>query len=234
MNRYAQRSDRQELIDAPDVPFNDWHACLRELDVINTWLGGHRITLAGVQQLLPAGTGAVTIAEIGCGGGDNLKAIHTWSRAAGRPFRYIGIDQNEACIDFARNNCRALPDVEFICSDYALVSFRGDPPDIIFSSLFCHHFTNAQLVSMLAWLQQHAGSGFFINDLQRHPVAYHAIRLLTTAFSRSYLVRHDAPVSVLRGFRSSEWKALLRQAGITRYHIQWKWAFRYLITVPHE
>lgn len=233
MNLYAERSALKELIDAPGIPFEDWRVCLRELNTVNTWLGGHRITVQGVRELLPAAAAPLTIAEIGCGGGDNLKAIHAWNRKRKLPVRYIGIDISKACIDFARDNCKGLPDARFIHADYRDVEFNDDRPDIIFSSLFCHHFTNEQLVFMLSWLKHQAKTGFFVNDLHRHPVAYHAIRLLTALFSSSYLVRNDGPVSVLRGFRKKEWQALMQQAGITRYRLQWKWAFRYLITVQN-
>ncbi|MBS1567088.1 MAG: SAM-dependent methyltransferase, partial [Bacteroidetes bacterium] len=107
---------------------------------------------------------------------------------------------------------------------------------IIFSSLFCHHFTDEELHDMLPWMQCNALAGFFINDLHRHPLAYYSIKWLTAAFSRSYLVKNDAPLSVRRGFVKNEWQSILRQAGMNRYRLQWKWAFRWLlvVTAPHS
>jgi 2-polyprenyl-3-methyl-5-hydroxy-6-metoxy-1,4-benzoquinol methylase len=192
MSRYTQRSSQTELIDAPDIPFADWATCLRELNIINTKLGGHAITIQGVKHLLTSAS--ATIAEIGCGGGDNLKAIHKWNKNR-FPLRYIGIDLNKACTDFAMENCSDLPGAQFLNTDYKLVKFDNNKPDIIFSSLFCHHFTNEQLVEMLIWLNQNTKTGFFINDLQRHPLAYYSIKWLTSAFSNSYLVKNDAPIS---------------------------------------
>jgi ubiquinone/menaquinone biosynthesis C-methylase UbiE len=234
MNKYAARSLDTELIDEPGIPFAHWAECLKELDTVNTYLGGHKITVDGVQRLIKGKKSSVTIAEIGCGGGDNLKAIYRWSRANKIPASFIGIDINEACIDFAIENCSNIPGVKFITSDYRKIYFGEATPDIIFSSLFCHHFTNDQLVEMLVWLKQNTRRGFFINDLQRHPVAFHSIKWLTKLFSRSYLVRNDAPISVMRGFSRKEWETLLSEAGITKYSIQWKWAFRYLITVNND
>ena len=83
-------------------------------------------------------------------------------------------------------------------------------------------------------MKRNSLKGFFINDLQRHPFAYHSIKMLTKLFSRSYLVKNDGPVSVLRGFRRREWVQLLHEAGITNYSIRWRWAFRYLIVVKNE
>jgi len=79
-------------------------------------------------------------------------------------------------------------------------------------------------------MEVNARSGWFINDLHRHYLAYHSIRWLTKWFSKSYLVKNDAPLSVLRGFNRREWLELLRQADVRHGKVQWKWAFRWLIS----
>jgi hypothetical protein len=143
--------------------------------------------------------------------------------------RVTGIDYNAHCIRVAGEKWEG-GHAEWIHSDYRNVSFENGKPDIIFSSLFCHHFTDEELVQQLRWMETNAGGGWFINDLQRHPVAWYAIRRLTGWWSRSYLVKNDAPLSVLRGFSRAEWKELLGKAGIAHYSLQWKWAFRWLVT----
>jgi hypothetical protein len=119
---------------------------------------------------------------------------------------------------------------EWVYADYRKVSFARDKPDIIFSSLFCHHFTDPELTDQLRWMEANAGMGWFINDLQRHRLAYYSIRLLTAAFSGSYLVKNDAPLSVLRGFSKAEWGRLLAAAGMDDCRVSWQWAFRWLVT----
>lgn len=228
MINLTQRSYQKELMDADDISFDAMSQTLKELNVVNTRLGGHAITLKGVQSFLITKK-AITICEIGCGGGDNLFAIHKYCAKNNIPVRFIGIDMNTQCIAFAKQQYPQL-DSEWICSDYALVNFADNKPDIIFSSLFCHHFTNDQLVPMLQWLKQNSREGFFINDLQRHWLAYYLIKYITRIFSKSYLVKNDACLSVARGFHKKEWQQLFQQAGIMNYQINWKWAFRFLIT----
>lgn len=233
MNKFAQRYSGKELIDEPGIPFADWEVCLRELNAVNTYLGGHSITVEGVKALLPEKSDQkITVLEIGCGGGDNLKAIH---KSLGKKinFHFIGVDINKACTDFAARNCAGL-DAEFIYSDYKDVKFDSVKPAIIFNSLFCHHFPDNQLVEMLRWMRVNSTSGFFINDLQRNPVAHYSIMALTKIFSKSYLVKNDGPISVLRGFHRNEWESLLARAGVQNYSIRWRWAFRYLVHVKHE
>lgn len=226
------RSYEKELLDRDDIPFDAIEKNMQELDTINSWLGGHAITVNGLQQLLK-GKQQISIAEIGCGGGDNLLALCRYCRSRQIGVKFTGIDINAHCISIARRRLPG-PDASFILADYRNVVFGNDKPDIIFSSLFCHHFTDDQLVSMLQWMQSNSNCGFFINDLQRHPFAYHSIRLLTKWFSRSWLVKNDAPLSVLRGFTRAEWEGILQQAGIKNYSIRWKWAFRWLLVIGKD
>jgi len=226
---FSIRSYEKEWLDRDDIPFDDIKRNMLELDTINTWLGGHAISINGLKQLLNNRRQA-SICEIGCGGGDNLAALGRYCEKKGIGVTFTGIDINPHCVAFAKQKPQN-PRAAWQVSDYRLVKFGADKPDILFSSLFCHHFTDDELVYMLQWMRQNAKAGFFINDLQRHPLAYHSIRLLTRWFSRSYLVKNDAPLSVLRGFTRNEWTHLLRKAGIRDYSLRWKWAFRWLLIV---
>lgn len=228
------RTNTKELLDDAQVPFAAIQQNMKELNVINTLLGGHAITIKGVQKILGTFTPGkqVSICEIGCGGGDNLTAIAKWCTSNNISASFVGIDIKPACISFAKQQCSTF-NAEWIVADYIQCDFNQNKPDIIFSSLFCHHFKEEELVLMLQWMKENAGKGFFINDLHRHPLAYHSIKLLTKVFSKSYLVKNDAPLSVARAFTKTEWIQLLEWAGIKKYSLQWKWAFRYLITYCH-
>ncbi len=165
--------------------------------------------------------------EIGCGGGDNLRVIKNWAESKGINTNLSGVDINPECIEFAQKQ-KCNTGIQFICKDYRKVQFEYKK-HIIFSSLFCHHFSNEELASMLRWMKQESNLGFFINDLHRNALAYYSIKCLTRIFSKSYLVKNDAPLSVLRGFKKGEWKNLFHTAGITDFTIQWRWAFRWLV-----
>jgi len=233
MPDFSTRSYEKELLDRTDIPFDDIKRNMQELEVINARLGGHAITISGVKEILQETRGPLSICEIGCGGGDNLKAINDWCDKRKIAVKLTGIDINSECTGYARENCQALKSVHFITSDYLLVDFMNGKPDIIFSSLFCHHLNDQQFIAMLRWSKRNSGYGFFINDLHRHPLAWYSIKLLSSLFSKSYLVKHDAPLSVKRGFKRKELTALLHQAGIHHYTIKWKWAFRWLIVIKN-
>ncbi len=235
MPNLTNRSYQKEILDNNNIPFADIKQNMKELNTINTYLGGHAITIAGVKTLIERHTfnKPIRICEIGCGGGDNLKAIYDFCISKKLEVNFIGIDIKPECIAFASQQYPTLP-AQWITNDYRRTDFGNFQPDIIFSSLFCHHFYEAELVIMLQWMQRNAATGFFINDLQRHPLAWFSIKLITSLFSRSYLVKNDAPLSVARGFTKKEWEQLFKAAGISNFSIKWKWAFRYLITCSND
>lgn len=228
---FSVRSYTPELLDNDAIPAEDLYQNLRELDFINRWLGGHKVVLDGIRFFLKKNPllRSLSIMEIGSGGGDNLRETGILLNRKGIAYDLQGVDMKEDCVRFARQKT-TIPVTYQIC-DYKLADTASEKPQYIFNSLFCHHFTDDQLVKMLQWLFENAEKGFFIADLHRHPLAYYAIKWLTGLFSKSYLVRNDAPLSVLRGFRRKEWQHLMAQAGIRHYTIQWKWAFRWLIIV---
>jgi hypothetical protein len=246
MPDFTKRATQPELLDMPDIPFEEIQRNMHELDVINTWLGGHKITVRGIRSLLTRKSQApqriagadgtpLHICEIGCGGGDNLRAIEQWARRRGIAIRVTGIDINPHCIRYAQQRWDPRTKAEWIVSDYRTVSFE-DRPDITFSSLFCHHFDDASVPGILAWSADNSRLGFFINDLHRHPLAYYSIKWLTAAFSRSRLVRNDAPLSVAKGFSRGEWKTFIDKSLSGKafsVDIRWAWAFRWLLIGRH-
>lgn len=226
---YKKRSLQKEILDRENIPFEDIALNMQELNWINSNLGGHSITIDGFKKLAK-NKKTISVCEIGCGGGDNLNALYNYCRRNSIDVTFTGIDINKECIAFAKEKTN-IPNVEFIISDYKNVNFKTENPDIIFSSLFCHHFADEELVKMMHWMKENSKAGFFINDLHRHPVAYHFIKTTTSIFSKSYLVKNDAPLSVLRGFKKNEWNRILSKAKIKDFSITWKWAFRYLIVI---
>ncbi len=217
-----KKSYEKELLDADEIPKADLIRNLVELKFINTYLGGHDVIKKGLRKF--SETETLDVLEIGSGGGDNLSALQNY-----RPQnKYYGLDIKQVCIEYSQLKNKSI---NWILSDYSKLDQKFD---IIFNSLFCHHFEDNDLVEMLTWMNKNSRKGFFIGDLHRHPLAYYSIKFLTAMFSSSYLVKNDAPLSVKRSFTKSEWKTLLAKAGIKNYEIKWCWAFRWLVVVKKE
>lgn len=232
MPDFSRRSFAMEIMDNLTCSGEVVYQTLRELEFINRWLGGNRVTLGAVKNLLascPPDKRGISIADLGCGGGDMLKLLAKWGRKNNVMLTLIGIDANPHIIDFARENCQHYREISFETSDIFSPDFQQNKYDIIAGTLFYHHFQDEALVKFFSQLKHQARIGFVINDIHRHWLAYYSIRLLTELFSKSDMVKFDAPLSVLRAFTGKELTDILLRAGIQQYQLNWKWAFRWQV-----
>ena len=234
---FEVRSYKKELLDADDIPKELLFQNLRELEFINKYLGGHKVSLYGLKKIMVDKSKTYQILDIGCGGGDSLKAIAKWANNNNYKIKLTGIDLKQDCIDFAKKNSANI-NCSFICDDFrnALKDFENPKSEItiVHASLFCHHFTENDIVAFVKTCSEH-NAIFLVNDLERHPFAYYSIKFLTYLFSKSPLVKNDAPLSVLRGFKRKEWQSILNNAAMKNFSVKNRWAFRHLVTVyPNE
>lgn len=234
---FKRRSEQAELLDEPGLPDAALRRNLDELAFINKWLGGNAVVTNALDQLScqavfkPFSGKTLQIADVGSGGGDVLLQVARWARKKQIQARLTGIDANAFMVQYAAQKCRQHPNIRFLQHDIFSPEFTRQKYDIFICSLFCHHFTNEQLLQLFRQLAQQAQLAVIINDLHRHPLAYYSIKWLSAAFSKSYLVKHDAPLSVLRAFREQELKQLLQEAGLRHYSLRWMWAFRWQLII---
>jgi 2-polyprenyl-3-methyl-5-hydroxy-6-metoxy-1,4-benzoquinol methylase len=233
MPDFSVRSSEEEIMDDLNCSGEVVHQTLRELEVINRLLGGNNVTIDGVARLLknhPQNV-PVVIADLGCGGGDILKLIALWGRRKKINLRLLGVDANPHITAFAENNTKDVQEISYKAEDIFSPSFCERKFDIVTGTLFFHHFSEQQLENFFRKLKAQVRMGIVINDIHRHWIAYHSIRLLTKYFSKSSMVKFDAPLSVCRAFKKSDWIEILQRAGISNYTIRWRWAFRWQIIV---
>lgn len=225
------RSSEPEIMD--DLSFSDSvvFQTLKELDVINKWLGGNSVTIAGLdiirRKYLRRGD-HLHIADLGCGSGTMLKMMVEWGRKNGIRIKVTGVDANPHIINYAESECDGYPEISFLAEDVFSEKFSRRKFDVVTSTLFFHHFDDSQLLDLFSQLKEQSLLALVINDLHRHWFAYHSISLLTAAFSSSYMVKNDARLSVARSFQRPELQNLLSAAGFSNVFLKWKWAFRYL------
>jgi 2-polyprenyl-3-methyl-5-hydroxy-6-metoxy-1,4-benzoquinol methylase len=235
MPDFSKRSEEFEVMDDLNCSGPVVHQTLTELEFINKWLGGNAVTLGGIRQFLVKKDVSLPeqlrVADLGCGGGDMLRLLSQYFKKRNVHATFIGIDANPNIIAFAQANTTLHPNIAYDTLDVLSDRFRVQRFDFVFATLFFHHFTSQQLMSLLAQLKVQGKKGIIINDLHRHWLAYYSIKILTKIFSRSSMVRYDAPVSVLRGFKRKELVEILQQAEIKNYSLRWKWAFRWQLVI---
>lgn len=232
MPDFSKRSYEEEQMDDLASSGEIIHRTLKELETINTLLGGNHVTIDGIEKLIKrAGVTRFSLADLGCGGGDILRLIKRWATRKNLNVELLGVDANPNIVEEAQSMTPASYDIRFATQNIFSEEFRSHSFDIVTGTLFFHHFTNEQLMDFFRQLKSQTHIGFVINDIHRHWFAYHSIKWLTKLFSKSAMVQHDGPLSVLRAFRKKELLAILHGAGIKNYSIRWMWAFRWQVIV---
>jgi len=231
---FSKRSESIEIMDDLACQGEVVDQTLRELDFINQWLGGNAVTLSGLRILLSRAqnNNSINITDLGCGSGEMLKLIARNADKEKQKINLIGIDANPNITSFAEMHSKEYRDIQFEVDNIFSKEFQQKKFDVVLVTLFFHHFNDEQLTAFLKQLKSQVRIGIVINDIHRHFFAYYSIRLLTKFFSKSSMVKYDAPLSVLRAFKKHELISILNKAGINKYSLKWKWAFRWQVVIP--
>jgi len=211
---FGRRAELSELMDGPSSR-DTMRACLRDLERLNRWFLGYRPVLEWLEGMNgAAGREPLRILDVGCGYGDGLRRIECWARQRGIAVELTGIDVNPDIIAIASEASSPDSAIEWTAADvFAYDMLR--PAHLIVSSLFTHHLADEDVVRFVAWMEEHAEAGWFINDLSRAPVPYHLFGWFAKAARLHPFVQHDGPVSFLRAFVPEDWRRLCATAGLT-------------------
>ena len=218
-------------MDTEVISAADFAECLADLATVNSVTVVRPPTIAFMRRVsrgMKAGA-QLSVLDVGFGEGDMLRRVYRWGVRRGLRMELSGVDLNPWSATAARAATPAAMDIRFITSD--LFDLPWGETDVVISSLFTHHLTDAQVVEFLVWMERRARRGWFVNDLHRHPVAFHGFRLLSGVAGWHRFVQHDGPISVARSFRRRDWEALLRRAGLAgRATVRWHVPFRLCIS----
>jgi 2-polyprenyl-3-methyl-5-hydroxy-6-metoxy-1,4-benzoquinol methylase len=157
---------------------------------------------------------------VGCGGGDLLRAIEQSSAETGLNVKLTGVDLNPVCIDIARDFSPSESRIEWRAGNFDSFPSADEPVDLIVSSLFTHHLTDAEIIRFLRWMERSAARGWLISDLYRSRLSYAGFSVLANVARWHPFVRHDGPVSIHRGFLPRDWDAYLKAADLPKEHVQ--------------
>lgn len=213
---------------------------LDDLRKVNRLLGGYATVMAPLHPYLRAHARSlrrpVRILDVGTGIGDIPEYIVRWADRHKLYVRIIGIDANPATVAYAnaaldkRLSGPLRERIRIEVADALALPYGPGDFDVAMSSMFMHHLDTATAIEHVRTLARVASGGLIVNDLHRHPLAYHAFRVMAPFMSKSPMFRHDGSISVLRGFRRSELKEIAVRAGLQRFRITWHWAFRWCLT----
>ena len=196
---------------------------------INQFLGGNKISLLGLYDLIVSipKSQQITIVDVGCGNGDMLRALANFGISNNFNFQLIGIDANAFTVNYATKLSVDFPNISFRCEDVLSQDFENLQYDIVLCTLTLHHFKDSEIIQLMSIFNANSRVGIVINDLHRSAVAYRLFQVLCFIFRLNAMSRKDGLVSILRGFKKEELICFSEKLELKNYKIQWKWAFRY-------
>lgn len=223
------RTDQSEIMDDLKMEGEILRDALDKIATINQVLGGNRLTLKGVQQLIRniPQSQEIVILDVGCGNGDMLRRLADFGLKNNLKFKLIGVDANNFTINHAIKISENYPNISFQCVDVFNTTFRDLKYDIVLCTLTLHHFKNDQIISLLKIFYQNSFIGIVINDLHRNAIAYRLFQALCFVFQLNKMSKEDGLISILRGFKKEELVVFSKELNFKNYSINWKWAFRY-------
>jgi len=243
MPSFQIRTDQDELMDDFSIQDERLTDALEQLRPVNQWLGGYDTTMSVIAPFLKAKSKenpeqTIRILDIGTGIGDFPEYIVRWAAAQSPPIdvEITAIDANPVTVAYANSALQQrLPlalqaKIKIEVADALSLPYADDQFDVAIAAMFLHHFAHENAVQIGRSMQRVAKQGILINDLHRHPLAYYGIYALTRLLPAVEMVRNDAPLSVLRGFKYAELEHIAKDAGLIDFSLHWRYAFRWLLS----
>lgn len=210
---FEQRSRELELIDTGDYTPAEYEGCLRELRLINRWLGDQRaLEETMLREIEQEDLKQFSVLDIGAGSGELLRVIAKFARKTERKSQLCGLELNSRSAQAILEESKDFAEIRSIRGDALSLPFADDSFDYAFCSLFTHHFADESVVKILREMRRVARRKVFAIDLHRDRRAYFFYTTIGRIFLHNRLVRHDGALSILRSFVPEELEHLGRQA----------------------
>ena len=208
-----RRIESEELLDEHDAPRADMERSLRDLRLINRYLGGIRVYRALVRRFAPA-----SILDVGTGTSDLLESVTDVRMRIGLDFK---IDH----LLYKREGSRVLR----VVGDAQRLPFRDGAVDLVTSSHFFHHFSPEENGTILGESLRVAKRGVAVTDTRRHYVPLFLVLLLGALRLVGRITRYDAPASVRQGYTLAEAREIAARVSAERRDVIRMWPYRFAI-----
>jgi 2-polyprenyl-3-methyl-5-hydroxy-6-metoxy-1,4-benzoquinol methylase len=202
----TRRSHAPELMDQPDVDRDDLRSALRFIRLVNRRLGGTSAAIGWLNRWTRGWPGGreLHLLDLGTGSADIPAAVVMWGARRGVGVRVTAVDCHALTLELARDFLGTSGGVELVQADAldALSRFGRESFDVVHAGMFLHHLSDEQVVEMLRQMGTMSRVGAIWNDLSRDALSRVGVRIMTIGVPA--MVRHDAVVSVEKGFTRRE------------------------------
>jgi hypothetical protein len=174
---------------------------LADLTRINKTWGGHSTLRHLLREVVQPGD-RFSLLDVGAASGDMGACVRAWYPQAS----VTSLDRLESHL--------ANAPVPKVAGDAFALPFAPKSFDFVFCSLFLHHFTNDQIISLFREFAKSARRAVLVIDLERNPIAYYFIPWTRWLFGWDPVTVNDAAISVEAAFHPQELESLAGSAGL--------------------
>jgi hypothetical protein len=204
---FEERVTECEWMDGENFDEGLAERSFRFIEMVNRFFGGVRIVRRFIADQADGGT--IKVLDIGSGSCDIPLAVSLWAERNGMRVHFTCIEKSETVAEIARRRIRRAGDplVKLIRED--IFDHRpAEPYDCAVGSMFFHHLDEEQILGLVRHLRTMVTRSLLINDLRRSLWGYLGCMLLARGFPPD--VRHDALLSIRKGFKEIEMRKLLQ------------------------
>ncbi len=207
---FETRATQPEFLDSPDCDPQLSHSSYRFMEWINRFVGGTR----AVKNFLTTefshngSSHPMRILDIGSGTCDIPLAITKWAWKQSRRIEFTCIETNETALKIASENIKKSGFDSIKLKHESILTFNCRQHfDYAIGSMFFHHFQDEQILALIRKLRSCVLRGILINDLRRNLTSFASCAALVCLLSKG--LKHDALLSIRKGFKSNELLRLL-------------------------
>ncbi len=240
------RSRKKEWLDRPEaIGPEDARAVCRGLSRVNSLPGGWRLSRRYLEPLIrraarQRGGEAVTLCDVGTGGGDFAVRMARWAARQGIALQVLAVEADPHLAAVARGQAAEATGVYVVEADARLIleaaargslqapaaanNNEGIPAaasrfDVVFCGLMMHHYEPEEVAGWLRLFSAASSVGWVVQDLERSRVGQFTARALAPLLCAHRFFRHDAPLSFSRAYTEREWKRLARESRAGRCRV---------------
>lgn len=205
-----RRALQAEYFDAPDRPLAEMTGDYRRLTQINRLF----LLARSFKKLLPRILGeekcrALSILDLGAGDCALGNELSNWAAARGWDWRITNLDINPRALQL--HGARSV-----VAGSALALPFREGVFEVVIASQMTHHFTSeAEACQHFREAWRVSKRLLLLNDLHRNLAFYLALGMVLKASGAPAEFFSDGLLSVRKGWRLKEWRAMAAQAGIS-------------------
>jgi len=205
----SQRATQGEYLDTPGLPVCELAESYQALGRVNRlfhyadpfqrllvhWLGKQRVQ-------------SLAILDLGAGDGSLGQVLERWAAEQGWSWRVTNLDLNPDALRLNRNHRN-------VAASVLSLPFKDESFDLVIASQMTHHLTNeTQVVRHFGEAWRVTRDALFVNDLHRNMLLLGLVWLTVRLLRLPRAMQSDGFISVLRGWRVTEWQKMAAEAGI--------------------